>query len=567
MLVVVLALALVVGGGYYAAWAVAGEEIPRGTEVAGVDVGGLSATEAEEALRDGLAERAAAPIPVEVDGETFPLDPAEAGLSVDYAASVADAGAGSSWHPADLWTHYTGSSDRDAVVTVDQAALDAALDTVDAEVAIAPVEGAVGFRSGEIRTRTPEDGTALDRAAARSAVLAAYLTGESAQLTTTAVAPEVDEDDVRRAVDEFANPALSAAVVLRFGASRVRLDPEDYVTALSTTEDGGELRPEVDVDALAALVDEVTGDAGEPVDARIELRNGKPRVVPAKPGVTYEPEAIAASFLDAVVLPEGERVVKVDGEVDQPEFTTRDAKRLGVKEKVSEFTTYFPYAEYRNVNLSRAADLIDGTLLLPGDTFSMNGIVGERTRENGFTEGTIISNGVYKADLGGGVSQIATTTFNAMFFAGLEDVEHKPHSFYIDRYPVGREATLAWPVVDLQFTNDTDHGVYIEAFVVKSTPSSQGEATVRMYSTKTWDIESRTSDRYNYTSPDTRRLRTVGCIPNTGYSGFTVDVTRVFRKPGVDAVDHTEVFTTVYTPSDSVICLPPQQSGGGGGGE
>ena len=93
----------------------------------------------------------------------------------------------------------------------------------------------------------------------------------------------------------------------------------------------------------------------------------------------------------------------------------------------------------------RAAELVNGTLLKPGEEFSLNEVVGERTAENGFTKGFIISDGVFKEDLGGGVSQVATTTFNAMFFAGLEDVEHKPHSFYIDRYPVGREATVAWP--------------------------------------------------------------------------------------------------------------------------
>ena len=91
-------------------------------------------------------------------------------------------------------------------------------------------------------------------------------------------------------------------------------------------------------------------------------------------------------------------------------------------------------------------------MLKPGETFSLNDTVGERTEANGFTKGFIISDGIFKEDLGGGVSQMATTTFNAMFFAGLEDVEHKPHSFYIDRYPVGREATVAWGAVDLRFT-------------------------------------------------------------------------------------------------------------------
>jgi vancomycin resistance protein YoaR len=183
--------------------------------------------------------------------------------------------------------------------------------------------------------------------------------------------------------------------------------------------------------------------------------------------------------------------------------------------------------------------------------------VGERTRENGFTTGFVISGGIFKEDLGGGVSQMATTTFNAMFFAGLKDIEHKPHSFYIDRYPVGREATVAWPSVDLQFQNDTEYGVLIEAFVNDSTPSSQGSVTVRMYSTKVWDITSSASERYNYVGPGTRTLDTPDCYPNTGFSGFQIDVTRTFKEHGESEVHHTEKFHTSYTPADTVICKPP----------
>ena len=193
-------------------------------------------------------------------------------------------------------------------------------------------------------------------------------------------------------------------------------------------------------------------------------------------------------------------------------------------------------------------------MLKPGETFSLNGTVGERTRKNGFTEGFIISDGIFKEDLGGGVSQLATTLFNAMYFAGLEDVEHKPHSFYIDRYPVGREATVAWGSVDLRFRNDTPYGVLIDAHVTPSTPSSQGVVTVSMWSTKYWDITSTTSGRYRFVPPRTRTLKTDDCYPNTGYDGFDVDVTRHFRRHGRSSLDHNEVFHTRYTPSDTVIC-------------
>ena len=96
----------------------------------------------------------------------------------------------------------------------------------------------------------------------------------------------------------------------------------------------------------------------------------------------------------------------------KPDFTTKEARALRVRERVSTFTTYFPYAEYRNVNIGRAAEIIDGTLLKPGETFSLNDTVGERTEANGFTKGYVINDGILVQDLGGGVSQMATTLFN-----------------------------------------------------------------------------------------------------------------------------------------------------------
>jgi vancomycin resistance protein YoaR len=293
------------------------------------------------------------------------------------------------------------------------------------------------------------------------------------------------------------------------------------------------------------------------VDATVTLVDGRPTVIPAKPGVGYDPADVTDAFLELVTRPEGKREMTVKATVQRPEFTTREARQLGIREKVSSFTTYYPYAEYRNVNIGRAAELVDGTLLKPGETFSLNDVVGERTLENGFTEGLIISDGIFREDLGGGVSQMATTLFNAMFFAGLEDVEHKPHSFYIDRYPVGREATVAWGAVDLRFRNDTEHGVLVDASVTPSTPSSQGVVTVSMWSTKVWDITTTTSGRYNATPPKTRVLTDEDCVPHEGYGGFDVDVTRHFREPGSSAIHHQETFHTRYTPSDTVVCEEP----------
>ncbi|WP_296604688.1 VanW family protein [Nocardioides sp.] len=556
VLLTLAGLVLLVAGAYAALALTAGDKVPRGTTIAGVEVGGKSPEDAEAALRAGLADRVDRPIAVTVDGETTQLDPAEAGLSVDYAASVADAGGEQSWSPARLWDYWTGGGDRDATINAD-----GALDALADEVGTPAKDGDIRFKDGKIVVVDPVKGEGFDPETAYDALKDAYLDEDPrVELPVVEVQPEIDDADVQAALDSFANPAMSGPVTLVFGDSPVQLSPAEFGDVLGMRPENGELVPDLDEKGLTKLVDSGISQDGAPVDATVELVDGKPKVIPAKPGVTYEPSDVSDAFLELVTRPSGEREMKVESTVAEPEFTTKDAEALKIREQVSTFTTYYPYAEYRNINIGRAAELVDGTVLKPGDVFSLNDTVGERTRENGFTEGFIISDGIFKEDLGGGVSQMATTTFNAMFFAGLKDIEHKPHSFYIDRYPVGREATVAWGAVDLRFENDTPYGVLIHATVKPATPSSQGVVTVSMWSTKYWDITTTTSDRYNYRQPATRTLDTPDCYPNTGYAGFDVDVTRTFKRHGEDAIDHVEKFHTAYTPSDTVVCKPPKKN-------
>lgn len=559
-----LGLGVIFGGAYAAAHYVAGDKVPRGTTVAGVRIGGHPQDEAAERLRAGLAERVARPIETTVDGTAVSVDPAAAGLRVDYEASVADAGGEESWDPQRLWDYFTGGDASDATLAVDTAAYDAWLATMDEQHGQEPRDGAVGFAGARIETTDARTGRALDPADTLDALEGAFLAEDPAvvALETSEVEPDIDASDVQEALDTFASPAVAAPVTLSFEGSDVKLFPADYTAALSLVPTDGELVPTLDAAALTDVVGaEVT--TGAPVDATVALVDGAPRVVPAKPGVTFDPQQLEAGFLGAVAAPQGERTLALTAQVAEPEFTTADARALKVRREVSTFTTYFPYAEYRNTNIGRAAELVDGTLLKPGDTFSLNGIVGERTVANGFTEGFVINDGILVTDLGGGVSQMATTLFNAMFFAGLEDVEHKPHSFYIDRYPVGREATVAWGAVDLRFRNDTPYGVLVDTSFTPSTPSSSGAVTVTMYSSPWWDVTTTTGERYNLTEPKTRRIDTLSCHPNTGYGGFDIDVVRYFRPIGANTEERgPETFSTTYIPSDTVVCTNPDATDG-----
>ena len=556
---ILVGLVLLTGGAYVVAHQVTGGKVPRGTTIAGVAVGGKTADEAERSLEEGLADRVDAPLELVLGDDERKVAPDDAGLSVDYAESVRAAGGGDSWAPERLWTYFTGGHDLDAVVDLDEAKFDAMVSALDEEYGNPPVDGAVSFVDGKIRTVDPESGEALDADVARDAFETAYLgPTQVVELGFTTQEPEIDDADVATALKEFANPAVSEPVTLVFDQTDVVLSPRDYTSALALKPVDGVLEPTLKKKRLVQVLDDALADDGAPEEATVKLVNGAPVVVPDKPGVAFDQAEIDRIFLDLVAAEPGKRSAGVKAEVARSDFRTEDAKALNIKEVVADVDTQFPYAEYRNINIGRAAELVNGTVLKPGETFSMNETVGERTRANGFTEGIMIANGIFKEDLGGGVSQMATTLFNGGFFAGLEDVEHKPHLFYISRYPVGREATVAWGSVDLKFKNNTDHGVLIEARVTPATPSSQGVVRVRMWSTKTWDIQAVTGNRYNYTNPKTRTLSTSDCMPNSGFQGFDIDVKRIFRKPGSSAVVRTENFRTTYTPSDTVICKTPK---------
>ena len=559
VLFVLLGLALLGGGAYVAAYFAAGDKIPRGTTIEGVGVGGRTQTAAARVLEQGLADRVTEPLVLLSGDVQREVVPADAGLTVDYEASLAEAGAQRSWSPQWLWDYFTGGDDLEAEVALDEAAMTAYLGTLAEETDVPVQEGAVRFLTGRFSSTDARTGESLDTGAARQALAAAYLTDETeVELPPLVSQPDIDASDVREAVEGFTNPAMSGPVTLTFGDSQVRLAPGDYATALSLRPEGGELVPALNERRLDELLSGEVDGSGAPVDASVALIGGRPQVIPSEPGVTYKPQAVYETFLGLVTRPEGRREIAVESTIARPAFNTSDARALRIEEEVSTFTTYFPYAEYRNTNIGRAAEIVDGTVLKPGETFSLNDIVGERTAANGFTKGFVISDGIFSEELGGGVSQMATTTFNAAFFAGLEDVEHQPHSFYIDRYPVGREATVAWGAIDLQFANDTPYGVLVSASVTPSTPSSSGVVTVSMWSTKYWDITTTTGERYNFTDPDTRTLSTEDCYPNEGYGGFEIDIVRNFRRAGESALDHSETMHTSYTPSDTVICQPPR---------
>lgn len=146
---------------------------------------------------------------------------------------------------------------------------------------------------------------------------------------------------------------------------------------------------------------------------------------------------------------------------EMPKRVVADLAPLNIHEPVGSFSTRHACCQARVKNIHRIADMVNGTIVLPGETFSLNDLVGQRSLENGFVPAPTIEDGEMVDTIGGGVSQFATTFYNAVLRAGYEVLERQAHTYWFDRYPMGHEATLSWPKPDVVIRNDTQSGLLI----------------------------------------------------------------------------------------------------------
>jgi vancomycin resistance protein YoaR len=238
-----------------------------------------------------------------------------------------------------------------------------------------------------------------------------------------------------------------------------------------------------------------------------------------------------------------------------PSFTA-DAEKLGIKQMVSTFTTHYPCCASRVTNIHTIANIVNGTIVMPGATFSLNKFVGPRDTKRGFVLAPMIEDGLFEDSVGGGISQFATTMYNAVFFAGIKDITHTPHSYYISRYPAGREATVSYPEPKLIFQNNEPTAIVI------TTSYTGTSLTVTFWGTKYYDVTSTASARYAPTTTGTVYNPRPDCEASRGEGGFQIDITQTLSQNGVAVkVNHIH---TKYQPEPIIICGPsPSPSPGG----
>jgi len=475
--------------------------VPAGTTVAGVDVGGLS----QEAAVQTLSERAAAveriPVTFTAAGRRFTLTASQLGVGADWRGAVAAAATqGDGFGPVRglkrLRARLFGID-----VTPRLDTYGAAVDYKLAQIADATdregVDAMLVRKGLSFEVVAGHSGRKLDRAAAAATVaraLGSFDRGSEIALPLREIMPAVSAEQLAPAAEK-ARTALSAPIRLTYGETRWRV-PRWRIAPLLALPSGGGTdvsiggRPaEQYLERLSAAV------SHPPQDARFQVAaSGKIVIRPSAPGLQLD-LAATAKAIAAAAFSADQRTATLVVRVASPQRTTEVAKTMGIRDVISSYTTTYGGTPGRLNNVQLVAKLIDGTLVKPGGTFSFNDTTGERTAAKGFQEAPVIINGELQNGLGGGICQVSTTVFNAAFEAGLPITARTNHALYIDHYPLGRDATVNYPDLDLRFVNDSDQWILLRTFV------GSGSLTVNLYGTALNRRVESTTDPLTVTGP------------------------------------------------------------------
>jgi vancomycin resistance protein YoaR len=537
------------------------DSVLPGVRVAGVDVGGLSETAARARIETILGERLGQPVDIAVADDVFTVTPSNL-FTVDAEATeeLAYDSARSSMldRLRALAGPFAAGQNVEPVLRVNRSAR-AALGLELASRSHRAVSARISMRGLEPVIVPGKAGSEVDDAVVLALVRDAALKElPSVRVPVRTVAPPVTTAAAERAAAE-ARTTVSAPVELRFRhhdlgelaptklASLLRFKPRSGSYELTLAPLG--LRAE-----LAPLVNKFTKS---PVDASFRVDGKRVHVVKGRNGTQLDLAGAGTAVLAAAGA-SGARQAQIGLAVEKPKLTTAEAKALGIRRQVSTYTTDMGVSSANRIwNVHLMANYIDGTIIRPGQTFSFNKIVGERTEERGFREGQMILGSLLLPSIGGGACQTATTLFNNALDLGLPVKERRNHSWYLSHYPLGRDATVNWGSPDLKFKNDLDHALLIKTSYTDSTLtfSFYGTKQNRRVVTSTGPERNFTSPKPSYAYDPAAPKGSIRTVTGSHASGFDVTVYRKVYEGG--KLIRKDSFTSHYVAVGDTIVYGP----------
>jgi vancomycin resistance protein YoaR len=491
-------------------------QVVRNTDLAGHSIDGRSEGSLPAVVSDVAEEVASRPVTLQVhppapqagrsaglQERSYTATAEELGLSIDQEATIEaalDVGRESAFflRPFQWLRSFFGSHDAPLVYNVDELqtftklqelqgtdltlAVEPTIQLQGPQFVAVPGRAGLGIDTDDVVAALPDAAEAVEGADADEPMVI--------DVGVTDLRPQFTEEEAQ-ALAERANTMTAQGLALQADTNTVNVPPEQLRTWIMPTITENGLSLMLNEEVTTAALPTLFSNFGAPVDAKVELQGGAPVVVPAQNGITCCAESATTLIWDALDAGQPSAVLEVT--VTEPELTTAEVEAWGITQPIGGnrgwrnggsiegpapgFTTYHDCCLARVTNIHRIAEIVRGAVIPPGGTFSVNDHVGRRTEAGGFVPAGAIREGAHVDEVGGGVSQFATTLFNAAYFAGLDIVEYQAHSEYFPRYPRGREATMGYPAPDLEFVNNTPYGVLID------TSFTGSSLTVTMWST------------------------------------------------------------------------------------
>ncbi len=453
-----------------AAWGVddarTSDRVARNITLASVPVGNQTSAELRATVEQLGAELPDTEVVIDAGEFSLTTTAGELGMSVDVDRTIEEVRDESKDGPLPTrpirWVQsFFGERDVDAVLAVDVEQLAATMVALEGDRRTVPVEPSLEATPEAVKLVPGTPGTELtvhDVVAALPQHVADVDEPITIEATQTVTDPRVSDESVAALADQ-ANTVTAGEITLETGGASNKVDGAEFRPAFGLAIDGSTPRLTMQPEPVAEILSQNVPAKANPTGVKFDIQGGVPVPVGGEDAAVCCTEGAPETIVAALLA--GETTIALPTRTQTAAEGREWAAGLGVKEIIGSYTTNHKGGESRVTNIHRMADILKGTLIPPGSTFSVNDTVGRRTVEKGFVEGGVIQDGEFTTDIGGGVSQFATTLFNAAFFGGLDIPAYKAHSKYISRYPFGREATLAYPGVDLKIRNDTPYGIVI----------------------------------------------------------------------------------------------------------
>ena len=507
----------------------------RNVAILGVDVSSMDRKEISDEVAKLAGEYGEVEVVIEAGGQNLETTAADLGFSLDEKATVEEAlevgRDGSTWSRFVDWLgSFSGTDDVAALYEQDPEGAKPELQKLAKSVKVNPQEPSFVVNPEGFGIEPGVDGkrVAIDQLAMR--LVASAQAGDnpiSAKATFKPIAPDVSDDQATFLAVK-ANQLTENGFDATAEGQTVNISPDVLRSWMAMRLEGDKAILTLDADAAEGKAAELLAGLNKPATpAGWAVEGGVPKFISpgGTPSVCCEK---GAGKIIAEAIESGKTTAEVQLIKGKNPQNSKWAASQNIVEEIGTFTTFHAAGQGRVTNIQRIADIVRGVVVESGDSFSINDFVGPRTSEKGFVSGGVIIGGKHSEGIGGGISQFATTTFNAAFFSGLDILEYKMHSEYISRYPFGREATLHYPSVDLRIRNNTPNGVLIWT---SYTPTS---ITVTFYGTKH--------------APGEQTNQT------TGKSGACTTVKTERTRTFPDGRKEKDYFSGLYRPGDGIPC-------------